>query len=185
MGRRRPGSPPKRTTVAGQRRDRILEGDRVCQAIETLDHAGDLRRWAALFTTLGDPSRLALLLAIAAAGPISVSDLAVATGLQESTTSHALALLRAGGTVVAERDGRVVRYRLADAQIRDLLGYAGLEQLSLTASAARQRDLPATGLAGTGTCRPPGHGSSATALATSACGWRSPRTAGRRPWRPR
>ncbi|MGH9126176.1 MAG: ArsR/SmtB family transcription factor [Acidimicrobiales bacterium] len=119
---------------------RILEGDRVCRAIEILDHAGDLQRWAALFATLGDPSRLALLLAIAAAGPISVSDLAVATGLQESTTSHALALLRAGGTVVAKRDGRVVRYRLGDAKVRDLLGYAGLDQMSVTASAARPRD---------------------------------------------
>jgi ArsR family transcriptional regulator, lead/cadmium/zinc/bismuth-responsive transcriptional repressor len=67
-----------------------------------------------MFALLGDPSRLALLVSIHRAGPICVSDLAAATGLKEATVSQALRLLRSRGAVVADRDGRLVRYALAD-----------------------------------------------------------------------
>ncbi len=50
-----------------------------------------------------------------------MSDLAVAAGLKDSTTSQALRLLRAQNLVSAHRDGRVVRYRLADPVVTDLL----------------------------------------------------------------
>ena len=118
---------------AERRTRRILEGERVCQAIHALDQVGDVAGWAECFAALGDPSRLALLVAIAASGPISVSDLAVAADLQDTTASHALALLRAGGAVVAERDGRVVRYRLADPRVRELLAFMGFDRVVLAA----------------------------------------------------
>jgi DNA-binding transcriptional ArsR family regulator len=57
-------------------------------------------------------------------GPISVSDLAVATGLTDDHVSQTLRFLRAANAVSPERDGRVVRYRLADAEIEELLGEA-------------------------------------------------------------
>ena len=101
---------------------RILESDRVCDAIGALGEPTNLRVWASRFNLLGDPSRLALLLAIAEAGPISVTDLAVATDLNDTAVSQALRLLRAAGVVVARRDGRIVRYELDDAVIRELLG---------------------------------------------------------------
>jgi ArsR family transcriptional regulator, lead/cadmium/zinc/bismuth-responsive transcriptional repressor len=66
-------------------------------------------------------SRLALLLSIAHAGPISVTDLAVAADYERSHVSQPLSLLRASGTVVARRDGRIIRYRLADDEIARLL----------------------------------------------------------------
>ena len=62
---------------------------------------------------LGDPTRLRLLLCIKAAGPISVSDLAVAAELNDVTVSQTLRFLRAHQTVTTERDGRVIRYQLA------------------------------------------------------------------------
>jgi DNA-binding transcriptional ArsR family regulator len=70
---------------------------------------------------LGDPTRLTLLMAIKAAGPISVSDLAAATGINDTTVSQTLRYLRASQTVIAERDGRVVRYRLASTPVTGLL----------------------------------------------------------------
>jgi DNA-binding transcriptional ArsR family regulator len=77
------------------------------------------------FAVLADPTRLTLLTAIKAAGPISVSDLAAATGINDATVSQTLRYLRASQTVIAERDGRVVRYRLASTPVTDLLPGAG------------------------------------------------------------
>ena len=65
-----------------------------------------------------------MLTCIHAAGPISVSDLAAATGITGTTVSQTLRHLRASGTVAAERDGRVIRYRLADSAIAALLSHS-------------------------------------------------------------
>ena len=59
-----------------------------------------------------------------AAGPLSVSDLAAATGLNDTTVSQTLRYLRAAAVVCAERDernGRVIRYRLAEGPVAALL----------------------------------------------------------------
>ncbi len=101
---------------------RTLDSERVCQALSALGDCGDIAGWASRFRTLGDPSRLTLLICIHQAGPISVTDLAVAAGMNETTVSQALRLLRAAGTVTARRTGRVVCYQLTDGTIRDLIG---------------------------------------------------------------
>jgi len=100
---------------------RIIEHERVCAAIGGIGDLENVSEWARRFAVLGDPSRLTLLLAMHHAGPISVSDLAVAADMNDTTVSQALRLLRAGGVVFAERDGRIVRYRLADEQLAELL----------------------------------------------------------------
>jgi ArsR family transcriptional regulator, lead/cadmium/zinc/bismuth-responsive transcriptional repressor len=100
---------------------RVIDGEAVCAALGAIGDCGDVRGWAQRFKVLADPSRLALLLCIHRAGPISVTDLAVAAGLNDTTVSQALWLLRAGGIVAARRDGRIVRYRLADNHIAALL----------------------------------------------------------------
>jgi ArsR family transcriptional regulator, lead/cadmium/zinc/bismuth-responsive transcriptional repressor len=107
--------PPER------RNRRVLDEELVCQAIDAVGDPANVATWASRFGLLGDPSRLALLLSIAAAGPISVTDLAVAVDMNDTTVSQALRLLRASGTVVARRDGRIIRYELADDQIAQLL----------------------------------------------------------------
>ena len=100
---------------------RIIDGERVCQAIAALDHPDLMRDRARRFALLGNPTRLTLLTCIHVAGPISVSDLAAATGIADTTVSQTLRHLRASQTVIAERDGRVMRYRLADTSIAELL----------------------------------------------------------------
>ncbi len=100
---------------------RIIDSERVCQAIGALDAPEIVRDRARRFALLGDPTRLMLLTCIAAAGPISVSDLAAATGIADTTVSQTLRHLRATQTVTTERHGRVIRYRIADPSVADLL----------------------------------------------------------------
>jgi DNA-binding transcriptional ArsR family regulator len=100
---------------------RVIDAERICQAIAALDSPEAIQARARQFALLADPTRLTLLTCIRAAEPISVSDLAAATGINDATVSQTLRYLRASQTVIAERDGRVVRYRLASTPITALL----------------------------------------------------------------
>ncbi len=104
---------------------RIIDGEKVCRAIEGLGDPGVVQAWARRFSVLADPTRLRLLICIHAAELISVSDLAVAADLNEDTVSQTLRCLRANQTVFTERDGRVIRYRLGDDVIQELLERVG------------------------------------------------------------
>jgi DNA-binding transcriptional ArsR family regulator len=99
---------------------RIIDAERVCQAVAALDPE-DVRSRARTFALLGDPTRLTLLTCISAAGPISVSDLAAATGIHEATVSQTLRYLRMAQVVSTERDGRIIRYQMADGPVAELL----------------------------------------------------------------
>ncbi len=100
---------------------RTIDGHRVCEAIAAIGDTAHVRSWAERFSLLADPGRLALLLALHRTGPLAVSDLAVATGMRDPAVSQALRLLRTAGAVTGEKEGRVVRYRLVDADLRPLL----------------------------------------------------------------
>lgn len=102
---------------------RVIDEDRVCAAISSLD-TPTVQEWSQRFGLLSDPTRLSLLLCINAAGPISVTDLAVAVDQNADTVSQTLRLLRAYGTVTTQRDGRVIRYQIADPTISRLLHLA-------------------------------------------------------------
>ncbi|MBV9314160.1 MAG: helix-turn-helix transcriptional regulator [Pseudonocardia sp.] len=106
-----------------------IDENRVCHAIEALGGPEHLATWAARFSLLADRSRLALLLCIRSAGPISVTDLALATGINATTTSQALRLLRAAGAVTTAREGRIIRYQLADETLHTLLATASPTQV--------------------------------------------------------
>ncbi|MEV6479729.1 metalloregulator ArsR/SmtB family transcription factor [Streptomyces sp. NPDC051576] len=108
--------------VPAERADRrTIDGHRVCDAIAAIGEPDHVRTWAERFALLSDPGRLALLLALHRAGPLAVSDLAVATGMNDPAVSQALRLLRTAGAVVGEKEGRVVRYRVVDPLVADLL----------------------------------------------------------------
>ncbi len=100
---------------------RTIDDHRACEAIAALGNPRVVAAWAQRFSLLADPGRLSLLVCIRAAGPISVTDLAVAAGMNDTTVSQALRLLRAAGVVAARRDGRVIRYSLADEEVGALL----------------------------------------------------------------
>jgi DNA-binding transcriptional ArsR family regulator len=100
---------------------RLIDAERVDQAIDGLGDRAVVQEWAERFAVLADPSRLTLLVCIHYAQEICVSDLAVAAGMTDTAVSQALRLLRAHGLVTAHRTGRVVRYRLADHTVHDLI----------------------------------------------------------------
>jgi ArsR family transcriptional regulator, lead/cadmium/zinc/bismuth-responsive transcriptional repressor len=99
----------------------VVDGHRACDALAALGHVELIEARAGRFALLADQRRLALLVCINGAGPISVTDLAVAAGMSATAVSQALRLLRAAGMVAAHRDGRVVRYSLADPAVGSLL----------------------------------------------------------------
>ncbi|GAA2133191.1 metalloregulator ArsR/SmtB family transcription factor [Kitasatospora kazusensis] len=100
---------------------RAIDEVALCHAVEGIGDRDRVARAATRLALLGEPGRLALLLAIRHAGSIPVSDLALAAGLSDTAASQALRLLRKAGLVVATKEGRVVRYRLGDTGLAGML----------------------------------------------------------------
>jgi len=71
---------------------------------------------ADVLKTLANSRRLEII-HLLAEGPCEVNRLAEAIGISQPNVSQHLAVLRAGGIVEAERDGREMRYRLSDPEI--------------------------------------------------------------------
>jgi DNA-binding transcriptional ArsR family regulator len=71
---------------------------------------------ADVLKTLASPRRLEILHRLAE-GPLEVGRLAEQLGISQPNASQHLAVMRAAGVVEAERDGREVRYRLADPDV--------------------------------------------------------------------
>ncbi len=78
---------------------------------------------AALFRSLADPARLAILQRLAG-GQARVVDLTAQLGLAQSTVSQHLACLRDCGLVQARPAGRASVYSLAQPALADLLSAA-------------------------------------------------------------
>jgi DNA-binding transcriptional ArsR family regulator len=71
---------------------------------------------ADVLKTLANSRRLEII-HLLAEGPSEVNRLAEALGISQPNVSQHLAVLRAGGIVEAERDGREMHYRLSDPEI--------------------------------------------------------------------
>jgi len=85
--------------------------------------ADDARQVAETMQALATPSRVRML-ACLREGPLAVSDLAEAVGMEGSAVSHQLRMLRHLGLVVGERVGRQVIYALHDDHVAALLDEA-------------------------------------------------------------
>ena len=73
-----------------------------------------LERSAAAAKALGDPTRLAIALALAAGERACVCDLAWIVGRDEKLVSHHVRQLKAAALARSERDGKMVMYELTD-----------------------------------------------------------------------
>lgn len=71
---------------------------------------------AEVLKTLANPRRLEIIHRLAE-GPCEVGRLAEEIGASQPNISQHLSVLRAAGIVDAEREGREVRYRLADPEV--------------------------------------------------------------------
>jgi DNA-binding transcriptional ArsR family regulator len=100
---------------------------------------------AALFSVLGDPTRLQVVYALLHApdAELCVCDLAAGLGRDDTTISHQLRVLRSHHIVRMRKVGRVVYYRLVDEHIRQLLA-VGLKHANEPALAHLVRETEAS-----------------------------------------
>ena len=96
---------------------------------------------ASLLKTLASPRRLELVHYLGENGPTEVRKLAEHFGSTQPAVSQHLAALRGVGLVEAVRDGREVRYHLADPEI---VAACGLMRQILIRRIARLGDLAAS-----------------------------------------
>lgn len=100
---------------------KVVDPEKVARVGRAMPPDRDVVDLADVFSLLGEPGRLRLLVALLEAGELCVCDLAAVTGMSESAVSHALRLLRAHRVVSVSRRGRMAFYRLDDAHVRMLL----------------------------------------------------------------
>jgi DNA-binding transcriptional ArsR family regulator len=74
----------------------------------------ELDAWSAAAKALGDPTRLAVALALRDSERACVCDLAWIVGRDEKLVSHHARQLKAAGLARSERDGKMVMYELTD-----------------------------------------------------------------------
>jgi ArsR family transcriptional regulator, lead/cadmium/zinc/bismuth-responsive transcriptional repressor len=76
--------------------------------------AEELEAWSAAAKALGDPTRLAIAVALRDGERACVCDLAWIVGRDEKLVSHHVRQLKAAGLARSERDGKMVMYELTD-----------------------------------------------------------------------
>lgn len=110
----------------------VIEFDDACDCVHPVAVAtarGALRdapapeRMAEFFAILGDPTRVRVLTALRP-GELCVTDLAAATGINRTTVSHQLRVLRTHRLVQRRRDGKTVFYAIDDDHVDALLDMA-------------------------------------------------------------
>ena len=74
----------------------------------------DLETWSAGAKALGDPTRLAVALALRDGERACICDLAWIVGRDEKLVSHHARQLKTAGLARSERDGRMVMYELTE-----------------------------------------------------------------------
>lgn len=79
---------------------------------EELPSAEQLELWAAGAKALGDPTRLAVALALDEGDSACVCDLAWVVGRDERLVSHHARQLKGAGLARSQRDGKMVMYEL-------------------------------------------------------------------------
>ena len=84
-------------------------------------------RIARFFALLADPSRVKLLSALAIS-PLCVTDLATIVKMNQTTVSHQLRLLRDLDVVSCERYGKILKYKISNPKINEIL-LVGVEYL--------------------------------------------------------
>lgn len=98
--------------------------DKYADQLITLDRANSLSE---LFKTLGDPTRIRIMDALAKS-EFCVCDLAELLGLSQSATSHQLRVLRNNHLVKYRREGKMVYYSVHDSHVSKLYRQ-GLEHI--------------------------------------------------------
>jgi DNA-binding transcriptional ArsR family regulator len=110
----------------------------VMAARRALGEAPASERMADIFAILGDPTRVRVLTALRA-GELCVTDLAAATGINRTTVSHQLRVLRNHRLVQRRREGKTVFYAIDDDHVDALLDMAASHAAEGTDAAQMER----------------------------------------------
>lgn len=92
----------------------------VAHARQHLADEEQLLNAADTFSVLGDATRLRVLTSLLH-GELCVTDIAVATGVNRTTISHQLRVLRTNNMVARRREGKVVYYSIANDTLTHML----------------------------------------------------------------
>lgn len=102
---------------------------------KTFDMVGDylpceevLDDLVGFFSLFSDKTRLKILCALAIS-EMCVTDLALTIGLNQTTLSHQLRILRSVGAVSVRREGKIIYYGIKDEVINDVV-FKGMDFLS-------------------------------------------------------
>ena len=87
-----------------------------------IEAAGD-DRLVAVFSALGDPTRLGLVEQLLERQPLSISSLSSQSSLTRQAVTKHLQVLESAGLVTSEREGRESRYRLEPGAIESARRY--------------------------------------------------------------
>lgn len=101
-----------------------MDPERVSAVGRSLPDESSIHQLAEIFDVLRDSNRIKLLAALLEGGEMCVCDLAAVVGMSESSTSHALRVLRLNGVVKVRRSGRMAYYSLHDGHVRMILDLA-------------------------------------------------------------
>lgn len=111
---------PQDTDTTGECEVRLMHPDVVARVEEAMPDTTSIEEVTEHLKLLADPTRYRILSALAIE-ELCVCDLAAIAGVNESTMSHQLRLLRAHGLVTFRKQGRMAYYRLADDSVQSLL----------------------------------------------------------------
>lgn len=115
--------PPPAAGDAGACEVRLMDRDAVARVGAGLPTEAEIELATARLKLLADPTRFRIVAALARE-ELCVCDLAAVAGVEESTMSHQLRLLRAHGLVAFRRSGRMAHYRLASDAVLPLVRHA-------------------------------------------------------------
>lgn len=94
--------------------------DRVRLAVENLEHDQTIGDMSILFSTLSDPTRLKILLALQKV-ELCGCDLCAITGATKSAVSHQMRILKMAKLVKSRRQGKQIFFTLSDQHVVELL----------------------------------------------------------------
>ena len=106
--------------TTGECEVRLMHPDAVARVQAALPTPEEVEAATERLKLLADPTRYRVLSALARE-ELCVCDLAAIAGVNESSMSHQLRLLRAHGLVAFRKEGRMAYYRLASDTVRPLL----------------------------------------------------------------
>jgi len=106
--------------TTGECEGRLMHPDAVARVQAALPTPEEVEAATERLKLLADPTRYRVLSALARE-ELCVCDLAAIAGVNESSMSHQLRLLRAHGLVAFRKQGRMAYYRLASDAVRPLL----------------------------------------------------------------